>query len=94
VALLQKLRVRVGGFSSSPPPPPIGAAESAAADLDAWIRKRFKLSPEIEKQLLSISPRRMDRRLAVKKKQQRRRIYGRTKPGYLLKHHIPVKTDS
>ena len=59
-----------------------------------WIRKRFKLSPQIEKQLLSISPRQMDRRLAAKKNQQRRRIYGRTKPGYLLKHHIPVKTDS
>ena len=59
-----------------------------------WIRKRFKLSPKIEKQLLSISPRQMDRRLAVQKNQQRRRIYGRTKPGYLLKHHIPVKTDS
>ena len=56
-----------------------------------WIRKRFKLSPEIEKQLLSISPRQMDRRLAVQKNQHRRRIYGRTKPGYLLKHHIPVK---
>jgi hypothetical protein len=59
-----------------------------------WIRKRFKLGPEIEKQLLSISPRQMDRRLAAKKNQQRRRIYGRTKPGYLLKHHIPVKTDN
>ena len=59
-----------------------------------WIRKRFKLSPKIEKQLLAISPRQMDRRLAAKKNQQRRRIYGRTKPGYLLKHHIPVKTDS
>jgi hypothetical protein len=59
-----------------------------------WIRKRFKLSAAIEKQLLSISPRQMDRRLAAKKNQQRRRIYGRTKPGYLLKHHIPVKTDS
>jgi hypothetical protein len=59
-----------------------------------WIRKRFKLSAAIEKQLLSISPRQMDRRLAAKKDQQRRRIYGRTKPGYLLKQHIPVKTDS
>jgi hypothetical protein len=59
-----------------------------------WIRKRFKLSPAIEKQLLAISPRQMDRRLAAKKNQKRRRIYGRTKPGYLLKHHIPVKTDS
>lgn len=59
-----------------------------------WIRKRFQLSPEHERQLLRISPRQMDRRLAAKKNQKRRRIYGRTKPGYLLKHHIPVKTDS
>lgn len=35
----------------------------------------------------------MDRRLAEQKNQRRRSIYGRTKPGYLLKHHIPVKTD-
>src|SRR5260370_15412726 len=35
----------------------------------------------------------MDRRLKAQKRQRRRRIYGRTKPGYLLKHHIPVKTD-
>jgi len=59
-----------------------------------WIRKRFKMSATIEKQLLSISPRQMDRRLKTHKTQRRRRIYGRTKPGYLLKHHIPVKTDS
>jgi len=32
-----------------------------------WIRKRFKLNPKIEKQLLSISPRQMDGRLAAKK---------------------------
>jgi len=44
----------------------------------SWIRKRFKLSPAIEKQLLAISPRQMDRRLAAKKNQKRRRIYGRT----------------
>jgi hypothetical protein len=59
-----------------------------------WIRKRFRMRPEIEKQLVNISARQMDRRLAAQKTQQRRRIYGRTKPGYLLKHHIPVKTDS
>lgn len=58
-----------------------------------WIRKRFRLRPEIEKQLLQISPRQMDRRLKAQKTQRRRRLYGRTKPGYLLKHHIPVKTD-
>jgi transposase InsO family protein len=58
-----------------------------------WIRKRFRVRPEIAKQLLQISPRQMDRRLRAQKTQRRRRIYGRTKPGYLLKHHIPVKTD-
>jgi transposase InsO family protein len=58
-----------------------------------WIRKRFRLQPGIEKQLLQISPRQMDRRLKAQKTQRRRRLYGRTKPGYLLKHHIPVKTD-
>jgi transposase InsO family protein len=58
-----------------------------------WIRKRYRMRPEIEKQLLEISPRQMDRRLKAQKIQRRRRIYGRTKPGYLLKHHIPVKTD-
>ncbi len=58
-----------------------------------WIRKHFRVRPEIAKQLLQISPRQMDRRLKTQKTQRRRRIYGRTKPGYLLKHHIPVKTD-
>ncbi len=58
-----------------------------------WIRKRFRVRPEIEKQLLQISPRQIDRRLKAQKTQRRRRLYGRTKPGYLLKHHIPVKTD-
>jgi transposase InsO family protein len=58
-----------------------------------WIRKRFRLRSEIEKQLLKISARQIDRRLQSAKIQKRRRIYGRTKPGYLLKHHIPVKTD-
>lgn len=59
-----------------------------------WIRKRYRLSPETERQLLSISARQMDRRLQAKKRTVKRRIYGRTKPGTLLKHHIPVKTDS
>jgi hypothetical protein len=59
-----------------------------------WIRKHFRMRPEIAKQLVGISARQIDRRLAAQKTQRRRRIYGRTKPGYLLKHHIPVKTDS
>jgi len=43
--------------------------------------------------LLRISPSTIDRRLQGKKRQLRRRLYGRTKPGTLLKHHIPVKTE-
>ena len=59
-----------------------------------WIRQRYQLSAETEKQLLGISARQIDRRLQAKKNQCKRRSYGRTKPGTLLKHHIPVKTDS
>jgi hypothetical protein len=58
-----------------------------------WIPKRFRLRPEVQKQLLKISARQIDRRLKAAKTEMRRRIYGRTKPGYLLKHHIAVKTD-
>ena len=50
-----------------------------------WIRKRFRLRAEIAKQLLQTSPRQMDRRLRAQKTQRRKRLYGRTKPGYLLK---------
>lgn len=59
-----------------------------------WIRQRYRISPPLEKQLLRISARQIDRRLKAKKSERKRRIYGRTKPGTLLKHHIPVKTDS
>jgi hypothetical protein len=59
-----------------------------------WVKKRYSLSPQIEHQLLSISARQIDRRLKPRKTQLKRRLYGRTKPGTLLKHHIPIKTDS
>jgi transposase InsO family protein len=58
-----------------------------------WIRKHFRLRRGVEEGLLKISPRQIDRRLKAEKSQRRRRLYGRTKPGYLLKHQIPVKTD-
>jgi hypothetical protein len=58
-----------------------------------WIRRRYRLSAEIERQLLQISPRNIDYRLQGEKRKRRRRLYGRTKPGTLLKHHIPLKTD-
>jgi len=48
----------------------------------------------MEKQLLAVSARQMDRRLPGRKREQKRKTYGRTKRGALLKHPIPVKTDS
>jgi len=58
-----------------------------------WIRKQFALNAATERDLLSISPRQIDRRLQGRKKKTRRTIYGTTRPGTLLKHHIPIKTD-
>jgi len=57
-----------------------------------WIKKHFRLTPAIEHQLLGISPRQIDRRLQSHKRKLRQRIYGRTKPGTLLKHQIPLRT--
>lgn len=48
----------------------------------------------VERQLLAISAWQIDRRLKGKKADLRKRIYGRTKPGTLLKHHIPTRTDN
>jgi transposase InsO family protein len=59
-----------------------------------WIRKKFRISSAVERQLLSISARQIDRRLKDKKSHIRKRIYGRTKPGTLLKHRIPIRTDN
>lgn len=60
-----------------------------------WARKRWRwLAPAVEAEMLRITARQIDRRLQAKKRALKRRIYGRTKPGSLLKHHIPVKTDN
>ena len=59
-----------------------------------WAIKRMALTAQVQKQLLIISPPTIDRRLKGKRGQLKKRLYGRTKPGTLLKHHIPIKTDS
>ncbi len=59
-----------------------------------WIRKHYRTTPEIEAKLLSISPSTIDRALKDKKRKLKRRLYGRTKPGTLLRHQIPVRTDT
>jgi hypothetical protein len=59
-----------------------------------WVKKRFRLRAEVERQLLGISARQIDRRLRERKQRLKRRRYGGTRPGALLKHQIPVKTDA
>ena len=64
--------------------------------LPVWLpqaRTRLRLTPAVEAQLGQISPRQMDRLLQADKRQVRRRLYGRTKPGTLLKQHVPLRTD-
>ena len=58
-----------------------------------WARKRMKVPAAVEAELLAMSARTMDRRLSAVRVAGRRRLYGRTKPGVLLKHQIPVRTD-
>ena len=58
-----------------------------------WARRRFRLEPWVEKQILRISARQIDRRLQGRKRKIRRRLYGRTKPGTLLKHQIPLRSE-
>jgi hypothetical protein len=58
-----------------------------------WARRRLRLTPATEQAVLRISARQIDRRLQPYKRELRTRMYGRTKPGTLLKHHIPVQTE-
>jgi hypothetical protein len=58
-----------------------------------WARRRLSLAPATEHGLLQISARQMDRLLAPHRRVLRTRQFGRTKPGTLLKHHIPLRTD-
>lgn len=57
------------------------------------IQERFRLSAEEARLLLSVSAPTIDRRLKPKRTALGRRIYGTTRRGLLLKHHIPIKTD-
>jgi hypothetical protein len=59
-----------------------------------WIRRRWKLTPKEERQLLAMSAATIDRRLAPYKRQASRKIYGKTKPGRWLRRTIPIQTES
>jgi len=59
-----------------------------------WAKQKFNITPKIEKQLISISSAQIDRRLRNKKNRKKKKIYGTTRPGTLLKHNIQIKTDN
>ena len=66
------------------------------ASLDLWLpslKKRFPFDETTEKDLRKISASTIDRRLAYKKKLFKKKIYGSTKPGLLLRHQIPIRTE-
>ena len=58
-----------------------------------WIRRRHKMNPKTEALLLAASKSTLDRILARHRNRLKKRIYGKTKPGSLLKRDIPVRTD-
>jgi len=67
------------------------------AALPTWlpaIRSKYRTTEEEESLLLAMSSATIDRKLRAKKTSVRKSIYGTTRPGALLKHHIPIKTDS
>ncbi|GIW54322.1 MAG: hypothetical protein KatS3mg082_2373 [Nitrospiraceae bacterium] len=58
-----------------------------------WLKRRVTVTPTVEAQLRRISGRQIDRRLGERKRRIKRRLYGTTRPGALLKHLIPIKTE-
>ena len=59
------------------------------------LKKHYPVSLDAttRKQLLSVSASTLDRRLAEKKKRLKNKLYGKTKPGPLLKNQVPIRTD-
>ena len=68
------------------------------AMLELWLphyeAEHGKLSAKVRKQLRAISAAHVDRMLAPRKAQSKHRGRSGTKPGSLLKHHIPIRTDN
>ena len=66
------------------------------ASLDLWLaslKKRFPFDEHTENDLRKISASTIDRRLRHKKILFKKKIYGATKPGLLLRHQIPIRTE-
>ena len=66
------------------------------AAIPLWLphlKAQYHLSGKVINELLNISPSTIDRALKAKKQKLKRKLYGTTKPGSLLKQQIPIKTD-
>jgi hypothetical protein len=59
-----------------------------------WYKKDNAISKETESKLSSISPATIDRKLKPFRLMLKRKGYCSTRPGSLLKNHIPIKTDN
>src|SRR5437879_12222996 len=63
--------------------------------LPLWLpfaRERFKLTPNVEQEMLRISPRQIDNRLKDKKRQLKKRIYCTTRQATLPQSKLPLRT--
>jgi transposase InsO family protein len=58
-----------------------------------WAKKRRPIDAACEAALLGVSARTIDRLLHSRRGELRRRHYGRTKPGTLLKHQVPIRSE-
>lgn len=61
------------------------------AALPIWLKHLPKLSASVEKDLLAMSPATLDRLLRPVRMQHRKRGLSTTKPGKLLRHHVPLR---
>jgi hypothetical protein len=59
-----------------------------------FLKKRFSIDTDTRNKLLEISPSTIDRRLRDKKRKLKSKIYGKTKPGKILRSQIPIRTSS
>ncbi|HWO36933.1 MAG TPA: hypothetical protein VNO32_49780, partial [Candidatus Acidoferrum sp.] len=71
----------------------VATLESDIAAVDAMDSAEFSADGENRRTTASDQPAGYDYRLRSRERVPRKRIYGSTKPGTLLKQQIPVKTD-
>jgi hypothetical protein len=67
------------------------------ASVPLWIKhlkQYYPIDSDIESGLLNISSSTIDRRLRPVKRRIKRKIYGKTKPGHIIRSQIPIRCSS